>query len=115
MDGRKNNGAKKGENRGQGRKPKAKEEQVRRLGLDAITKVYGSIEKYYQHIAKESMDSFPHLKLLQEYVFGKPKETIVVEGDEENEFNLKNLTDKELALLLKINDKQSINSEDTSD
>ena len=91
-DGRKNNGAKKGENRGQGRKSKANEEQVRRLGLDAIESVYGSIEKYYIHIAKESMDSFPHLKLLQEYVFGKPKEVIEVIKEDEDEVNYKQLT-----------------------
>tara|TARA_R110000764_G_scaffold237263_1_gene333262 strand:- start:1361 stop:1696 length:336 start_codon:yes stop_codon:yes gene_type:complete len=91
-DGRKNNGAKKGENRGQGRKTKASEEQVRRLGLDAIENVYGSIEKYYIHIAKESMESFPHLKLLQEYVFGKPKEVIEVIKEDEDEINYKQLT-----------------------
>ena len=93
MDGRKNNG---GKREGAGRKPKAKEEQVRRLGLDAINKVYGSVEKYYQHIAKESMDSFPHLKLLQEYVFGKPKETIVVENEDNDDFDYSKLSDKTL-------------------
>ena len=59
-----------------GRKPKVEEQKVRKLGIDAIEKVYGSVEEYYVFIAKESRDSFPHLKLLQEYVFGKPKETI---------------------------------------
>lgn len=73
MDGRVNNG---GARKGAGRKPKAEEEKIRKLGLDAITEVYGSLQDYYIHIAKESKDSFPHLKLLQEYVFGKPKETI---------------------------------------
>jgi uncharacterized membrane protein (UPF0182 family) len=67
---------------GAGRKTKANEEQVRRLGLDAIETVYGSIEKYYIHIATESKESFPHLKLLQEYVFGKPKEVIEVINEE---------------------------------
>lgn len=81
MDGRKNNGAKKGENRGQGRKPKAQEEKVRKLGIAAIEKVYGSVGAYYEHIARESKTSFPHLKLLQEYVYGKPKETIDLSAD----------------------------------
>ena len=81
-----------GVRRGAGRKTKANEEQVRRLGLDAIEKVYGSIEKYYIHIAKESQDSFPHLKLLQEYVFGKPKEVIEVIKEDEDEVNYKKLT-----------------------
>ena len=65
-----------GARQGAGRKPKAEEERVRKLGLDAIASVYGSVEKYYEHIAKESKESFPHLKLLQEYVFGKPKEVV---------------------------------------
>ena len=96
MDGRKNNGAKKGENRGQGRKPKAKEEQVRRLGLDAIQKVYGSVESYYEFIARESKDSFPHLKLLQEYVFGKPKDIVVIEGTDEDILDYSKLSDNTL-------------------
>jgi hypothetical protein len=59
-----------------GRKSKADELKVRKLGIDAIESVYGSVEDYYKFIAKESKESFPHLKLLQEYVFGKPKETV---------------------------------------
>lgn len=54
------------------------------------------------------------IKLFLEYYLGKPKETILVE-QEESEFNLKGLTDKELAVLIKINEKQQTNSEDTSD
>ncbi len=79
-----------GGNKNAGRKSKAEELKVRKLGIDAITEVYGSIEKYYQHIAKESKDSFPHLKLLQEYVFGKPKETI------EQTHNVNNFDIKEI-------------------
>jgi len=109
VDKRKFNGG----NKNAGRKSKAEELKVRKLGIDAITEIYGSVEKYYQHIAKESKDSFPHLKLLQEYVFGKPKETIAIEPEQENEFDLKKLTDKELALLVKINDKQQSSSEDS--
>lgn len=71
-----------GKRKGAGRPSKAKEEQVRRLGLDAINSVFGSIEDYYKHIAEESKESFPHLKLLQEYVFGKPKETVLIESEE---------------------------------
>jgi hypothetical protein len=93
MDGRKNNG---GARKGAGRKSKAKEEQVRKLGIDAIVKVYGSIEDYYQHIAKESKESFPHLKLLQEYVFGKPKDIVVIEGTEEDILDYSKLSDKAL-------------------
>ena len=81
---------------GAGRKTKANEEQVRRLGLDAIESVYGSIEKYYIHIAKESVESFPHLKLLQEYVFGKPKEVIEVVSEDEDSIDYKTLTTETL-------------------
>lgn len=80
-DGRKNNGAKKGENRGQGRKPKADEVKVKRMCEDAIVEVFGSILEYYKHLANESKTSFPHLKLLTEYYIGKAKENkeVVVE------------------------------------
>mgnify|MGYP003655817487 CR=1 FL=1 len=77
---------------GAGRKTKANEEQVRRLGLDAIENVYGSIEKYYIHIATESQESFPHLKLLQEYVFGKPKEVLEVINEEVDGIDYNKLT-----------------------
>ena len=70
-----------------GRKRKADEEKIKRLGEDAIIKVYGSIEKYYEHIAKEAKQSFPHLKLLQEYVFGKPTERLLIEEDIDDDFD----------------------------
>ena len=95
---------------GAGRPSKAKEEHVRRLGLSAIEKVYGSVEKYYEHIATESMQSFPHLKLLQEYVFGKPKEVIEVVNDDIEDFDYSQLTDKtlkEIAQLSEFKSKQS--------
>ena len=110
-DGRKTNGAKKGESRGQGRKSKAKEEQVRRLGLDAIAKVYGSVEQYYEHIATESQESFPHLKLLQEYVFGKPKEVVEVITDDEDDLDYKTLTTETLRELAQLTYNKSNKSE----
>ena len=57
-----------------GRKPKRDEEKVIKLGMDAIVEVYGSQEKFFIHLATNSKESFPHLKLLMEYVYGKPKE-----------------------------------------
>lgn len=83
-DGRKNNGAKKGENRGQGRKPKAEELKIINLGTNAIIEVYGSVEKYWNHIANESKKSLPHLKMLTEYIYGKPKERIDLTTDDES-------------------------------
>ena len=70
MDGRKNNGAKKGVSRGQGRKPKAKEiELIERLSpLD--TKAFKAL--------KEGVESgsFQFIKLYFEYRFGKPKQLV---------------------------------------
>ena len=101
-DGRENNG---GARKGAGRPTKAKEEHVRRLGLDAIEKTYGSVEEYYEHIAKESMKSFPHLKLLQEYVFGKPKEVIEIQSEDEEEyFDYSLLTDKTLKEIAQLSE-----------
>ncbi len=74
-----------GTRQGAGRKTKAQEEHVRRLGTDAIEEVYGSVEEYYKFIAEQSKQSFPHLKLLQEYVFGKPKEVVQIEGEDEDD------------------------------
>lgn len=104
MDGRANNG---GARKGAGRKTKAKEEQVRRLGIEAIEKVYGSVEDYYEHIAKESKSSFPHLKLLQEYVFGKPKEVIQIEGEENDDIDYSNLSTETLKEIARLRTKST--------
>lgn len=86
-----------GKRKGAGRKTKAEELKVQKLGLDAIKKTYGSIEAYYEWLAKEGMDSFPHLKLLHEYVFGKPVETVVnLNADVEDEELTKDLIKEKL-------------------
>lgn len=99
-----------GARKGAGRKRKADEEKVRRLGEDAIIKVYGSLEDYYEFIAQESKESFPHLKLLQEYVFGKPKEVLILEEEIDDNWDLSQCSDKELEVLTKIHERQGINS-----
>jgi hypothetical protein len=104
-----------GARKGAGRKRKSDEEKVRRLGENAIIEIYGSLEKYYEHIAKESKDSFPHLKLLQEYVFGKAPDRIIMQDDDmENDFDLSTLSDEELIVLTKLHARQGLNTEDTS-
>lgn len=65
-----------GKRKGAGRPTKADELKVQKLGLNAIIKTYGSIEEYYEFIAKEAKDSFSHLKLLHEYVFGKAPDIV---------------------------------------
>jgi hypothetical protein len=104
----------KGNKLGKGRPPKADEEKIRRLGINAIESVYGSVEAYYIHIAKESKQSFPHLKLLQEYVYGKPKETVELLQDQP-EFDMSNLTNEELDVLSKINGRKSNNAIEGTD
>lgn len=73
-DGRRNNGAVKGISRGQGRKPKAKEEEIKNFALGSMKRAFGSEKKAWEALANMSKDSFPHLRLLWEYKYGKPKE-----------------------------------------
>lgn len=67
--------AKGGARPGAGRKPKAEEDKIRRFSINAMTKVFGSEEAMWDHVAQQAQESFPHLKLLFEYTYGKPKET----------------------------------------
>ena len=39
-----------------------------------MKKVFGSEEKAWLELAKMSKESFPHMRLLWEYKYGKPKE-----------------------------------------
>lgn len=73
-DGRKNNGGHSTKGRA-GRPKKADEERIRGLALSGLKKVYGSEEAAWAKIAELSKESFPHLKMLFEYLYGKPKET----------------------------------------
>jgi hypothetical protein len=72
-DGRKRNGGH--SPKGVGRKPKADEDRIRTLSIGALERIYGSEAKAFEYIADLSRDSFPHLKLLFEYAYGKPKDT----------------------------------------
>ena len=74
MDGRINNGGHSTKGYA-GRKPKSDENRIRTLSINALETIFGSEEKAFEHIAELSKESFPHLKLLMEYAYGKPKET----------------------------------------
>lgn len=76
MDKRKDNG---GKREGAGRKPKADEDRIRGLSISALSKTFGSEQKAFIHIADQAKQSFPHLKLLMEYAYGKPKEHVLTE------------------------------------
>ena len=67
-----------GVRKGAGRKSKAEELKLLESGKKAIEKVYGSLDNYWLEIATQSKDSFPHMKMLTEYLYGKPSEEIDV-------------------------------------
>jgi len=63
-----------------GRKSKADEDRIRTMSIGALTEVFGSEDDAFKHLAQRAKDgskeAFPYLKLLFEYAYGKPKETI---------------------------------------
>lgn len=69
-----------GKREGAGRKPKAEEEKIASFALKAMVDVFGSEEKAWEALSKQAKASFPHLKLLFEYRYGKPKERIEHSG-----------------------------------
>tara|TARA_R110002073_G_scaffold261282_3_gene424132 strand:- start:313 stop:591 length:279 start_codon:yes stop_codon:yes gene_type:complete len=75
-----NKTAKGGRREGAGRKPKEDEVKIKNFALNAMVEIFGSEEKAWQSLSKQAKDSFPHLKLLFEYRYGKPKERIEHSG-----------------------------------
>ncbi len=69
-----------GRRKGAGRKPKADEERIRTLAINAMVKVFGSEEGALKSCAEQAKLSFPHMKLLFEYGYGKPKEKVEIES-----------------------------------
>ena len=69
-----------GAREGAGRKSKSDEDRIRTLSINALESVFKSEEEALKHLAKEAQkggkEAFPYLKLLFEYAYGKPKETI---------------------------------------
>lgn len=95
-DGRKYNGRRRGE---KVNKPivatpsalnKAKKDRVHIYALNAMKEVFGSEEKAWESLAQKAKDSFPHLKLLFEYKYGKP-EDVVDDTKPKVNINIKNL------------------------
>jgi hypothetical protein len=77
-DGRKNNGAKKGENRGQGRKRKADEVKIIEM-MDAV----GTPEEAWSALWLKVQDGDANaIKTWLEYRFGKPKQKVDVTTDD---------------------------------
>ena len=103
-DGRANNGALKGVSRGQGRPPKAREKKLGNYALGAMKKVFGSEEKAWLELAKQSKDSFPHMRLLWEYKYGKPKELKELNVKTEVNIPIINFADKEKTIDIESED-----------
>ena len=96
-DGRKNNGRKRGERVNKpviatpGAINKAKKDRVHIYALNAMKQVFGSEEKAWESLAEKAKDSFPHMKLLFEYKYGKPEDVDLREGRPKVNINIKNL------------------------
>ena len=103
-DGRKNNGAVKGISRGQGRKPKATEKKLSSFALQSMKKVFGSEEKAWLELAKMSKESFPHMRLLWEYKYGKPKESKELDVKTEVNIPVINFLEKEKTIDIESKD-----------
>lgn len=101
MDGRRNNG---GKRKGAGRKPKATEQQII-ARLDNIIESDDAIRALKELINKLDFNA---IKLYFEYRFGRPKNSVdITSGDEPlKNFNLSNLSDTELSVILKLHDGQ---------
>lgn len=100
-----------GRRKGAGRKPKIDELDL--IGrLDNIIESDDVIEKMNELIKQ---GNFNAIKLYFEYRFGKPKDSIdITSGDSPiQNFNLSNLSEKELAVILKLhNDGQRSNTDE---
>jgi len=111
-DGRKNNGAVKGISRGQGRKPKATEKKLSSFALQSMKKVFGSEEKAWLELAKMSKESFPHMRLLWEYKYGKPKESKELDVKTEVNIPVINFLEKEKTIDIESKDVDEENKSD---
>jgi hypothetical protein len=96
-DGRRNNGRKPGVRNVPVVRPtssaainNAKRNRVGIYALNAMAKVFGSEEEAWESLAEQAKSSFPHLKLLFEYKYGKPLDK-PEEKQQKVNINIKNL------------------------
>jgi len=98
-DGRKNNGRKKGDTYKHLQPIKAtpsalnqaKKDRIQLSAMNAIVKEFGSEQAFWDHIAMQARDSFPHLKFLAEYKYGKPEDQLHNAEKPKVNINIKNL------------------------
>lgn len=89
LDGRNHNGQKKGDKQLRAIQKelkaidtsnKAKKERTVAEATKGVIDVYGSKQEFWKHIAEQSKDSFNHLKLIIEYMEGKPMDDLGSSG-----------------------------------
>lgn len=99
-----------GSREGAGRKPKITELEIIER-LDNIIESDSVIHTLNKLIQEKNFNA---IKLYFEYRFGKPKDSIdITSGNEAiQNFNLSTLTEKELAIVLKIHEGQYSNSDE---
>lgn len=108
-----------GAREGAGRKTKADEQKTNNIFLTMIKEVrnVNTDDDARKELAKELFLFERGCMFIAEHIFGKPKESIdLTTGDEPiQNFNLSNLSDKELAIILKLHAGQSTNTDEESD
>ncbi|MNX23726.1 hypothetical protein D3C86_537310 [compost metagenome] len=104
-----------GTREGAGRKPKADEEKTNSIFLAMIKDVkrVDTDDEAKQALAKELMGFDRGVMFIAEHLFGKPKEKLdLTSGDSPiKNFNLSQLTDQELSVILKLHAGQPINTD----
>lgn len=100
-----------GVRKGAGRPSKDAEQKAKRLTISALVKEFGSEQKAFEYAAKQikagDKSSFAYFKLLIEYGYGKPKESLDLTSGDLPIQNLSGLSNSELAILLKIHDRNA--------
>jgi len=59
---------------------KAKKERISSYAVSAMKKVFGSEEEAFENLARLGKDNFNQMKLLLEYAYGKPSDSINEKG-----------------------------------
>lgn len=102
-----------------GRKTKADEEKTNNIFLTMIKEVRSveTDDDARKELAKELFMFERGCMFIAEHIFGKPKEKIDLTTDDLpiQNFNLSNLTDQELSVILKLHAGQSTNTNEDTD
>ena len=114
VDGRSKNGGHSTKGRA-GRPPKVTEKKLRGIAVNAIKKVYGNEDKLWLEVAKQAKESFPHMKMLLEFMYGKPKEQKEVSVKTEVNIPIVNFLEEPKENTIDITPEEIKDEEDESD